>query len=508
VTSDTGLTGSQKAVYPGGAPNQAKGSSAVIIQDRLYIGGELVEPAGTGTIDVVNPFTEEVAGRVPDATNADVDAAVAAARRTFDTTDWSTRPASARAEVLSKASAIITSRMDELAELISVEMGSPKSWGIFGQVLAPTMVLDYYAGLGREYQFEEQRAGLMGPVTVRREPLGVAAAIVPWNVPMFENVIKLAPAIIAGCTVVLKTAPETPLDAYVLHEILREAGLPPGVLNIIPGGREVGAYLVTHPGVDKVTFTGSSAAGMKIAAAAGGLLRPVTLELGGKSAAIVLDDADLSTVIPQIVDAGVMNNGQACVAQTRILASRGTYAEVLDAVTEAVAALQVGDPLDPATQIGPLVASRQRDRVMGFIDRGKDEGARVTTGGGRPDQAKGWFVEPTVFGDVDNKMTIAQEEIFGPVLSVIPYTDEADAIAIANDSVYGLCGTVWGADAAQATEIARQVKTGTIAVNHFAMAFAAPFGGYKQSGLGRELGPEGLEAYLEHQSISLDPSAG
>jgi aldehyde dehydrogenase (NAD+) len=480
----------------------------MIVQDRLYIGGELVAPAGTRTIDVINPFTEQVAGRVPDGTEADIDAAVAAARRTFDTTDWSTRPAAERAEILARASAIIQGRMDELAELITVEMGSPKSWGIFGQVLAPTMILDYYAGLGREYAFEETRAGLMGPVTVRREPLGVAAAIVPWNVPMFENVIKLAPAIIAGCTVVRKSAPETPLDAYVLHEILAEAGMPPGVLNIVPGGREVGAYLVTHPGVDKVTFTGSSAAGRKIAAAAGELLRPVTLELGGKSAAIILDDADVSTVVPQIVDAGVMNNGQACVAQTRILASRAKYAEVLEAVTEAVGALVVGDPLDPATQVGPLVAARQRDRVMGLIDQGKNEGARITTGGTSPDQAKGWFVEPTVFGDVDNSMTIAQEEIFGPVLSVIPYTDEADAVAIANDSAYGLCGTVWGGDADQATDIARRVQTGTIGVNHFAMAFGAPFGGYKQSGLGRELGPEGLEAYLESKSISLDPTAG
>ena len=480
----------------------------MIVQDRLYIGGELVAPAGTGTIDVINPYTEEVAGRVPDGTNADVDAAVAAARRTFDTTDWSTRPASERAEVLTKASALITSRMDELAALISTEMGSPLGWSIFGQVLAPTMVLDYYAGLGATYEFEETRPGLFGPVLVRREPVGVAAAVVPWNVPMFENVIKLAPAIIAGCTVVLKTAPETPLDAYVLHEILTEAGLPPGVLNIIPGGREVGAYLVSHPGVDKVTFTGSSAAGMKVAAAAGALLRPCTLELGGKSAAIILDGADLDTVIPQIIDAGVMNNGQACVAQTRILAPQGQYETVLEAVTEVMSKLIVGDPLDAATQIGPLVASRQRDRVLGLIDTGKNEGARITTGGGRPEQEKGWFVEPTVFGDVDNSMTIAQEEIFGPVLSVIPYTDEAAAIAIANDSNYGLSGTVWGPDAAHATDVARQIKTGTINVNHFGMAFGAPFGGYKQSGLGRELGPEGLEAFLELKSIGLDPAAG
>jgi aldehyde dehydrogenase (NAD+) len=480
----------------------------VIEHDRLYIGGELVAPNGTDTIEVINPYTEEVAARVPDGTNADIDAAVAAARRTFDTTDWSTRPAAERGEILAKASAAILGRMDEIADVIVTEVGSPKSWAQMGQVLAPTMILDYYAGLAKDYDFEPQRQGLFGPVAVRKEPYGVAACIVPWNVPLFENVIKIAPAIVAGCTVVLKTSPETPLDAYVLHEILTEAGMPPGVVNVVPGGREVGAYLVSHPDIDKVSFTGSSVAGRNIAAAAGALLRPVTLELGGKSAAIILEDADLAAAIPQIVDAGVMNNGQACVAQTRILAPRGRYAEVLDAVTEAVAALKVGDPMDPTTQIGPLIAQRQQERVLGFIDTGKNEGARITTGGTSTDQAKGWFVEPTVFGDVTNDMTIAQEEIFGPVLSVIAHDGVDDAVSIANDSDYGLCGTVWGADSGECADIARRIQTGTIGVNHFAMAFGAPFGGYKQSGLGRELGPEGLEAFLQSKSISLDPAAG
>ncbi|MCB0971135.1 MAG: aldehyde dehydrogenase family protein, partial [Acidimicrobiales bacterium] len=390
----------------------------MIEHDRLYIGGELVAPLGTDTIEVINPYTEEVAARVPDGTNADIDAAVAAARTAFDTTDWSTRPAAERGEILARVSAAILGRMDEITDLIVTEVGSPRSWAQMGQVLAPTMILDYYAGLSKEYDFEPQRQGLFGPVAVRKEPYGVAACIVPWNVPLFENVIKIAPAVVAGCTVVLKTSPETPLDAYVMHEIFAEAGLPPGVINIVPGGREVGAYLVSHPDVDKVSFTGSSAAGRNIAAAAGALLRPVTLELGGKSAAIILDDADLATIVPQIVDAGVMNNGQACVAQTRILAPRGRYAEVLDAVTEAVASLKVGDPMDPETQIGPLIAKRQQERVLGLIDAGKNEGARITTGGPSTDQAKGWFIEPTVFGDVENGMTIAQEEIFGPVLSV------------------------------------------------------------------------------------------
>jgi aldehyde dehydrogenase (NAD+) len=479
----------------------------VIVHDRLYIGGELVEPAGAGTIDVINPFTEEVAGRVPDGTNADIDRAVAAARSTFDNTDWSTRPVAERAAILARASALIQGRMDELTGLITTEMGSPSAWGMFGQVLAPSMILDFYAGLGDTYATEDTRAGMFGSVLVRKEAMGVVGAIIPWNVPLFEAVMKVGPAVIAGCTVVLKPAPETPLDAYVFAEIMEEAGLPKGVLSIVPAGREVGEYLVTHPLVDKVTFTGSTAAGMKIAAACGTLLRPVTLELGGKSAAIILDDADTATVVPQLMDAAVMNNGQACVAQTRILASREKYDEVLDAVTEAVAALKVGDPMDPSTQIGPLVAQRQRERVLGLIDQGKNEGARVTTGGGRPDFEKGWFVDPTVFGDVDNKMTIAQEEIFGPVLSVIPYSDVDDAVRIANDSPYGLSGSVWGG-ADEATEIAKKVRTGTININHFGMAFNAPFGGYKNSGLGRELGPEGVDAFMEKKTLSLDPAAG
>ncbi|MGN6694164.1 MAG: aldehyde dehydrogenase [Aquihabitans sp.] len=480
----------------------------MIEHDRLYIGGELVEPAGTGTIEVINPFTEEVAGRVPEGTNADIDHAVSAARTAFDTTDWSERTVADRAAILAKASGLIQARMDELTQLISTEMGSPSAWGMFGQVLAPSMVLDMYAGLGDTYQIEETRPGMFGPVVVRKEAVGVVGAIIPWNVPLFEAVMKVAPAVIAGCTVVLKPSPETALDPYVFAEIMEEAGLPKGVLSIVPGGREIGEYLVTHPLVDKITFTGSTAAGMKIGAACGALLRPVTLELGGKSAAIVLDSADVATIVPQLLDAGIMNNGQACVAQTRILASRSNYNTVLDAVTEAVAALVVGDPLDPATQVGPVVAERQRERILGLLDAGRSEGARVTTGGGRTSHEKGWFIEPTVFGDVDNKMTIAQEEIFGPVLSVIPFDDVEDAVRIANDSQYGLSGSVWGADVDEATAIAKRIRTGTINVNHFAMAFGAPFGGYKNSGLGRELGPEGVDAFMEKKALSLDPAAG
>ncbi len=474
-----------------------------IVHDRLFIGGEWVAPAGTATIEVLNPSTEELFGRVPEGTTADVDAAVAAARQAFDHGPWPGMEPKERAAVLAATSGAITADMQGLAELLAGEMGSPVSWGLMGQVFAPTMIADQYVSLADTFELTEIRAGMMGPSEVRKVPYGVVAAIIPWNVPLFEAVIKLAPAMIAGCTVVLKPAPETPLSAYRLGQILDEAGLPPGVVNIVPAGREVGEHLVTHPGVDKVTFTGSTAAGRKIAEACGRLLRPVTLELGGKSAAIVLDDADLATAIPALVPSGVMNNGQACVAQTRILAIRSRYAEVVDAVTEAVGALKVGDALDPETEVGPLVAERQRERVLGYIDVGRSEGARVTVGGGRPaDLDRGWFVEPTVFADATNDMRIAQEEIFGPVLTVVPYDDVDDAVRIANDSEYGLSGSVWGADHEAAAAVGRRIRTGTMNINTFMMDMCSPFGGFKASGLGRELGPEGLDAFLQTQTIA------
>lgn len=472
--------------------------------ERLPIGGEWVEPAGTGTIDVVSPATQELVGRVPDGTTADIDRAVAAARTAFDDGPWPKMAPEERAGILGSISATITERSDELARLISAEMGSPYSWSIMGQVLAATMVADYYVGLAKEYPFTEERAGTFGRAVVHRHPVGVAGAIVPWNVPLFVTMLKVAPALVAGCTVVLKPAPETPLDALVLADIAHQAGLPPGVLNVVPAGREVGEHLVTHDGIDKIAFTGSTAAGRRIAALCGERLRRVTLELGGKSAAIVLDDADLDLVIAGAVPAGFMNNGQACVAQSRILASRDRYAEVVDAVSEAAGRMVVGDPLDAATEVGPLVAQRQRDRVEDYIRVGREEGARVTVGGGRPAGLDaGWYVEPTVFADVDNSMRIAREEIFGPVVTVIPYDDVDDAVAIANDSDYGLSGSVYGADVDTAADIASRVRTGTTTVNGFMLEFACPFGGFKSSGLGRELGPEGLQAYLEYQSISL-----
>ena len=476
------------------------------VYDRLFIGGEWVTPAGTGTIEVVNPTTEEVAGRVPDTTEADIDKAVAAARRAFDQGPWPRMTPTERAAVLSGVSQAIQADMQGLAELISTEMGSPVSWATMGQVFAPSMILDYYAGLASTYDFDDLRQGLMGQVLVQNEPVGVVAAIAPWNVPLFIAAAKLAPALVAGCTVVFKPAPETPLDAFRLAELFEEAGLPKGVLSVVPAGREVGEHLVRHPDVDKVSFTGSTAAGKKIGAVCGEQLKRFSLELGGKSAAIILDDANLEETLPMLLPNAIMNNGEACIAQTRILAPRDRYQEVVEALVERVSAMKVGDALDPAVEVGPLVAERQRDRVEGYIKIGQEEGAKIAVGGGRPAGIdKGWFVEPTVFVDVDNTMRIAQEEIFGPVLAVIPYDGGDDqAVAVANDSSYGLCGSVWTSDPDRGLAVARGVRTGTYMLNSpIPIDFATPFGGYKESGLGREFGPEGLELFLEQKSIAL-----
>jgi aldehyde dehydrogenase (NAD+) len=426
--------------------------------DRLFIGGDWVAPEGTDTIAVISPSTEEVIARVPDGTEADIDKAVAAARTAFDRGPW------------------------PMAEIITKEMGSPISFSALGQVLAPSMIFNYYADLASTFAFDELRTGLLNPnMLVSKEPVGVVGAIAPWNVPLFIAAAKLAPSLVAGCTVVYKPAPETPFDGFRLAEIFTEAGLPKGVLSVIPAGRQVSEHLVTHPGVDKISFTGSAVGGKRIGGLCGERLKRCTLELGGKSAAIILDDADLTTTISTLLPNAIMNNGQACVAQTRILAPRGRYDEVVEALVSGVAALSVGDPLDPATDVGPVVAERQRARIEGYLESGREEGATVAIGGGRPGEFnKGWYVEPTVFTNVDNKMKIAQEEIFGPVLVVIPYDGDEQAIEIANDSTYGLCGSVWTNDNDRGLGIARQVRTGTYMVNApVPIDFATPFGGYK-----------------------------
>ena len=480
---------------------------ALVTYDKLFIGGKWVTPEGTGTIDVVSPSTEEVMGRVPDATTADIDRAVSVARDAFDHGPWPHLAPAERAVILAKVADAINAQMGELAELITNEMGSPLIFSQLAQVLAPAMIFNYYAGLAATFAFDEVRTGLLSPeVLVTKEPVGVVGAIAPWNVPLFLASAKLAPSLLAGCTVVYKPAPETPLDAFRLAEIFADAGLPDGVLSVVPAGREVSEHLVTHPDVDKVTFTGSTAAGRRIGGLCGEQLKRCTLELGGKSAAILLDDVDLAQALPALLPNALMNNGQACIAQTRILAPRDRYTEVVEALVDAVeTSWPVGDPLDLGTAIGPLVAARQRDRVEGYIRSGQEEGAKVATGGGRPGGfERGYYVEPTVFADVNNAMRIAQEEIFGPVLVVIPYDGDDQAVALANDSDYGLCGSVWTADNDRGLGVARQVRTGTYMLNSGTpIDFATPFGGYKQAGVGREFGPEGLEPFLESKSISL-----
>ncbi len=473
--------------------------------DRLFIGGEWVEPSSTSVFEVVSPTSEELVGRVPEADERDVDRAVATARDAFDNGPWPRMTPAERAAVLTSVAGAIRDDLQGMAELITNEMGSPIGWGSMAQVLAPSMILDYYAGLGSTFAFDTVKDGLLGPVLVSKEPVGVVAAITPWNVPLFLACAKLGPALLSGSTVVFKPAPETPLDANTLAELFDQVGLPKGVLSVVPAGREVGEHLVNHPDVDKVSFTGSTAAGRKIGAACGANLKRFSLELGGKSAAILLDDADLADAVPLMLPNAIMNNGEACISLTRILAPRHRYSEVVEALVDSVKSMSVGDPLDPSTEVGPLVAERQRDRVENYIRIGQEEGAKVAVGGGRPSGVdKGWFVEPTVFVDVDNAMRIAQEEIFGPVLSVIPYDDDADAVRIANDSDYGLCGAVFSADNARGLGVARRVRTGTYMVNsNIPIDFSSPFGGYKASGVGREFGEDGLELFLEKKAINL-----
>ncbi len=440
------------------------------------------------------------AGPFASAGPADVDAAVAAARAALP--GWRATPAAERAGLLRAMAAALMARATYTNELVTRENGMPMSLSRGANGAFPALLLNYYADLITTLADEEIRPSAIGHTIVRREPVGVVAAITPWNYPQALAAFKLAPALAAGCPVVLKPSPETALDALVFGEAAAEAGLPPGVLNVVAGGAAAGAQLVSHAGIDKVSFTGSTVAGRIIGEACGRLLRPVTLELGGKSAAIILDDADLDTTMAGLRTQSFANNGQTCYLNSRILAPRSRYDEVVDAMAALADGLVVGDPLDPATDIGPVVSEKQRERILGYIAAGTADGAKIVAGGSIPkDQPRGWFVEPTIFADVKNSDRIAREEIFGPVLAVIPYEDDAEAVALANDSDFGLGGTVWSTDTARATAVARAVETGTIGINAYNLDIAAPFGGVKASGLGRELGPEGLDAYLVTKSI-------
>ncbi len=450
-------------------------------------------------VAVIEAATEERLGLGAAATESEIDDAVTAARTALP--GWAATPAGERAGVLRLMADALQKRAAATLELCSRENGMPIRLSKGANGMFPAVLLRYYADLLDTTGQEEVRPAAIGHTIVRREPVGVVAAITPWNYPQALAIMKIAPALAAGCTMVLKAAPETALDALVFAEAADEAGLPAGVLNIIAGGAQSGAHLVSHPGVDKVAFTGSTVAGRIIAETCGRLLRPVTLELGGKSAAIILDDADLDATVKGLKSASFVNNGQTCHLSSRILAPRSRYAEVVDAVAALADGLVVGDPLQKSTDIGPLVSRRQQERVLEYIGVGRSEATLVAGGAIPADQPRGWFVSPTVFADVDNSSRIAQEEIFGPVLTVIPYGTDQEAIDIANDSEFGLGGTVWSPDVDRATDIARAVRTGTIGVNEYQLDVNAPFGGVKASGLGRELGPEGLAAYQTLKSI-------
>ena len=472
--------------------------------DKLFIGGKWVEPATSDVIEVHSPATGELVGKVPLASAADVDAACAAARKAFDEGPWPQMSPAERQDVLARAVKILEERADELKFLLAAETGQPPTIVDMMQYGAAMSAFQYFAGAADKFTWQEIRDGIYGQTLVVREPIGVVGAVTAWNVPFFLAANKLGPALLAGCTIVLKPAAETPLSVFAMAEAFAEAGLPEGVLSIVPGGPETGRALTNNPELDKFTFTGSSAVGKEIAKIAAEKLKPCTLELGGKSAAIILEDADLDSTLPMLVFSGLMNSGQACVGQTRILAPRSRYDEVVEKLSAAVSGMLPGLPTDPAAMIGPLISEKQLERVEGYIAKGVEEGARVVVGGERPEGLdSGWYVQPTVFADVDNSMTIAQEEIFGPVLAVIPYEDEDDAVRIANDSVYGLAGSVYTTDNDRALKIARRIRTGTYAVNMYAFDPGAPFGGYKNSGIGRENGTEGIEAYCEPKSILL-----
>lgn len=471
--------------------------------DTLFIGGKWTAPSTDQVIEVRSPATGEYVGKVPLATKADVDAAVAAARAAFDSGPWPSTPPAERAAVIAAAITLMEERKELFTSRLAAETGQPPMGVETMHWLSSIGALNFFAGPAvDEVSWEEVRTGAYGQTLVRREPLGVVGAIVAWNVPLFLAVNKLGPALLAGCTVVLKPAAETPLTANALAQVFADAGLPEGVLSVVPGGAETGQALTSNADVDVFSFTGSSAVGKEIGKRAAELLKPCTLELGGKSAAIVLEDVDLASAVPMLVFSGIMNTGQACVAQTRILAPRSRYEEIVEAIKNFVTAMPVGVPSDPAAQVGSLISEKQRERVEGYIKKGIEEGARLVCGGGRPEGLDGgFFVEPTVFADVDNSMTIAQEEIFGPVLSIIAYDTEDDAIKIANDSVYGLAGSVWTSDVPRGIEISKKIRTGTYAINWYAFDPCCPFGGYKNSGIGRENGKEGVEHFTQQKSV-------
>ncbi len=486
------------------------GTSPLRHADRFFIGGEWVAATSDATIDVIDSGTEELFFSVAEANESDMSQAVAAARQAFDTGPWPRMTHAQRAEYLRRLGAGLAARAKDIGQIW------PRESGVLHRIAhaaatAAAGTFDFYAGLADTFDWEQEaQPSSPGFGLLVREPVGVVGAIIPWNGPLGLISYKIAPALIAGCTVILKSSPEAPGEGYLTAEVAEEIGLPPGVLNVVTADRQVSETLVRDPRVDKITFTGSTAAGRRIASLCGERIARCTLELGGKSAAVILDDADLGSTAKRLAQAECMLTGQVCSSLTRIVVTQHRHDELVEALVGAFSQVRVGNQFDPDSQMGPLAASRQRDRVLGYVEKGKAEGATLATGGGRPPHLdKGWFVEPTVFADVDNASTIAREEIFGPVLSVIPAKDERDAVAIANDTVYGLNASVFTVDADRAREVAGQLRTGTVGHNSFRTDFSIAFGGFKQSGIGREGGTEGLLPFLETKTVILEerPSA-
>lgn len=473
----------------------------------FYIGGSRVAPSGGETLPVISPVTERPFASIPDAGGADVDRAVAAARQAFDHGDWPRLAPQERAAVMVRLADEFEKRSEAIASTLTSEMGCPITVSRQAQVPGGIDLLRYYASLADSYTFEHRRptydaanSGL--DVVVRKDPIGVVGAIVPWNGPYFTLMMKVGPALLAGCTMVIKPSPEASLSFAAFADAVEAAGVPPGVINIITGGAAAGRHLVTHPQVDKVAFTGSTEVGRRIAGMCAELLRPVTLELGGKSAAILLEDADVESAVDELLVWLLFAAGQCCVAPSRILAPRSRYDEIVDAVVSAMQRVPFGDPNDPSVVVGPLATAGQRDRVLGYYQRGVAEGAKVALGGGRPsDFGTGWYVEKTVFRDVDNSMTIAQEEIFGPACGITPYSDVDDAVRIANDSRFGLAGSVWTADVEHGYHVASRLRAGGLGVNNHRLDCASPIAGLRESGIGVERGVEAIDDYVETKGI-------
>ncbi|KUN18288.1 aldehyde dehydrogenase [Streptomyces corchorusii] len=479
----------------------------MITYDKLYIGGRWTEPAKKDLLEVRSPHDRSLVGLAAEATKPDVDLAVDAARKAFDEGPWPRLSPAERQNVIARFNDLYAKRTEEIADLTTAENGSAR-WFTGWTAAALPQQTDAFLRAAAVLPWEEELPrtdGTPGRVLVRREPVGVVAAVIPWNAPHQSALVKIVPALLAGCTVVLKTSPENALVTLLLGEILTAAGVPEGVVSILPADRATSEYLISHPGIDKIAFTGSTGAGRTIAAIAGRQLKRVSLELGGKSAAVVLEDADLDAMAEGLKFLSFANNAEACVAHTRILVHRSRYDEAVARLKDLVESLTVGDPSDPATFIGPMVRADQQERVRSYIETGIREGARLVTGGPEVPAGleDGYYVTPTLFADVDNSMRIAQEEIFGPVLVVIPFDDDDHAVRIANDSPYGLGGGVWTADEGRALEIARRIRTGTFSVNGAPFSFDAPFGGFKSSGIGREFGATGLTQYVEYKTVAV-----